>query len=623
MLHFVRGGEQVHAEHGQHATAGEPVASLRGITKVYRPTPPAMRALVRTTDLRGRCGTNGVDLDVGAGQTVAVVGPNGAGKTTIFRILTGLTTPTTGTVRVLGLDADRQSLDVRRVVGFMPAEDRSLFMRMTCLENLRFHARLQRIPRRELLSRCRAMLDEVGLAGRAKSSVFALSAGMRARLQLARALLHRPRLVILDEPTGAVDPVGAHELLELVQRMVREHNLAALISSHRLEEIEALGSNVVLLDKGRIRYQGNLDGLRARWQRPFVELVMPSTTLAVKAPWLCVTAEPMLSFMASGWSATCHLVRRPETLCGRLARLRSSWSMSGRPRHLCATSSPRSTQARGWRSRRSGEHEQSRSRTKRVGRGCRVLPAGRGGRLSYPMSLGFRFLAPVVSIALYYFQAQFLGRPESYSATIVGVSVALALQMALTGFGNRLQSVQDRGNFEPILIEPVPWFVVPMTMNVWLSLTGVVTMGFMLTAGVLLGADINASGLPAFAMILFLGILACNGIGVLSASLLVLAKKSNAILGLYGLAASLLGGALFSIEVLPDWLRPFSYLVPHSYVISASRDMLVPGGVGAGMPLSTAIIGLVCFNLLIFPVGMYTFSRALEYARRTGLIGGY
>lgn len=254
------------------AAVSMPVVSLRGITKIYRPTPRIMRLLVRTTIYSDVLALDGVDLDLAAGSTLAVVGPNGAGKTTIFRIITGLTTPTSGSVHVLGNDAVSQALEVRRSIGFMPAEDRSLFMRMTCLENLLFHARLQHVPRAEMRSRCLDTLDQVGLAGQARNSVFALSAGMRARLQLARALLHRPKLLILDEPTGAVDPVGAHELIELVQTMVRDLGLAALISSHRLEEIEALGSNVVLLDHGRLRYHGSLDDLRAHWQRPFVEL---------------------------------------------------------------------------------------------------------------------------------------------------------------------------------------------------------------------------------------------------------------------------------------------------------------------------------------------------------------
>jgi ABC-2 type transport system ATP-binding protein len=307
------------------------VVSMRGVTKVYRPTPRIMRVLVRTSIYADVVALDGVDLELAAGRTLALVGPNGAGKTTIFRIMTGLTPPTTGTVHVLGVDAVSEPQVVRRSIGFMPAEDRSLFMRMSCVENLLFHARLQHLPRREMRAQCLDMLDQVGLSGQAHNSVFALSAGMRARLQLARALLHRPKLLILDEPTGAVDPVGAHELLELVQRMVRDLGLAALISSHRLEEIEALGSNVVLLDHGRLRYHGSLDDLRAHWQRPFVELEFAAPAALSAAAALLqgsvVEATPvegrLLCHLSSG-STTGDLLHQLGPLAHELAHVRET-----------------------------------------------------------------------------------------------------------------------------------------------------------------------------------------------------------------------------------------------------------------------------------------------------------
>ncbi len=315
-------------------SSATPVVAVRGVTKIYRPTPVAMRMMVRTTISSDVIALDGVDLTVQAGETVALVGPNGAGKTTLFRILTGLTTPTAGTAEVLGLDVDRQSLQVRKRVGFMPAEDRALFMRLTCLENLLFHARLQHIGRRTIKQRCLETLDEVGLAAQARSSVFALSAGMRARLQLARAIVHRPRLVILDEPTGAVDPVGAHELLLLVQRTVHEHNLAALISSHRLEEIEALGSNVVLLDHGRIRYHGDLDTLRAQSHPSAIELVFGSDQEADAACALlgAVTVE----LRRSGTEVVCR--PRPGLATGQL--LSALGSLSERLVHVRETATP-------------------------------------------------------------------------------------------------------------------------------------------------------------------------------------------------------------------------------------------------------------------------------------------
>jgi ABC-2 type transport system ATP-binding protein len=165
----------------------------------------------------------------------------------------------------------------------MPAEDRSLIMRLSCAENLRFHGRLQGLKGDELNKRVHETLHKVGIGHAAESSVFALSAGMKARLQLARALLSDPRVLILDEPTGSVDPVASHELLNLIISIVEEQGIAALISSHRLEEIEALHSHAILLDKGRIRYDGDLDSLRGQLDRPTLELEFVSDHTAASA----------------------------------------------------------------------------------------------------------------------------------------------------------------------------------------------------------------------------------------------------------------------------------------------------------------------------------------------------
>ena len=258
----------------------EATVRASGLSKSYYPSPGWMRLLVRSNIQREVRALDDVSFDVGPGEICAVVGPNGAGKTTTFRILTGLTTLTSGEATVMGYDCDKESVAIRRVVGWMPAEDRSLIMRLSCAENLHFHGRLQGLKGEDLKRRIRDTLSKVGLAHAAESSVFALSAGMRARLQLARALLHDPRVLILDEPTGSVDPVASHELLNLIISIVEEQRLAALISSHRLEEIEALHSHAILLDKGQIRYDGDLDTLRLDLDRPLLELVFATADAA-------------------------------------------------------------------------------------------------------------------------------------------------------------------------------------------------------------------------------------------------------------------------------------------------------------------------------------------------------
>jgi ABC-2 type transport system permease protein len=241
--------------------------------------------------------------------------------------------------------------------------------------------------------------------------------------------------------------------------------------------------------------------------------------------------------------------------------------------------------------------------------------------LSYPMTTVFRLFSALVPVLIYFFQARYLDVTTSYGSTLVGVSVAAAMQAALTGFGGRLQLVQDRGQLEAILVEPVSWRTIPLSMNLWRTTTGLWNTALMLVIGVALGAQLRPGGILPFIGILLLGVVACNAVGILSASLLVLAKRAEPVLQFYGLAASLLGGMLFSVEVLPSWLRPFSYLVPHSYVISGSRALLL--GESGGIPLEICLLGLLVFDVVVLGLGLALFARSLQYARRMGLLSGY
>lgn len=247
---------------------GGPLVEVSDLRKVYEPSPRWMRFLLKSAIDAAVVALDKLSFTVAPGQICAIVGPNGAGKSTLFRVLTGLTTPTSGSAKVMGLDAHKDSAAVRRKVGFVPADDRSLYLRHTARENLIFHGNLQGLPSKQIRRRADDALELVGLGKAATRVGFALSAGMRARLQLARALLHEPSVLILDEPTGSVDPVGSYQLLKTLELVTEERAIAVLISSHRLEEIEALHDHVLLLDRGMLVYQGDLDSLRRLWDTP-------------------------------------------------------------------------------------------------------------------------------------------------------------------------------------------------------------------------------------------------------------------------------------------------------------------------------------------------------------------
>lgn len=248
--------------------------------------------------------------------------------------------------------------------------------------------------------------------------------------------------------------------------------------------------------------------------------------------------------------------------------------------------------------------------------------------LSYPMSLLMAELGTVMPVLVSFFIGELVGASEEvggdyFTFAVIGLAITAVLQGALGGFGGSLQRALNRGTLETLLVEPVPWISLPFAMNLWRIIMGTVEGAIILGIGVLLGAQFIVSGLWQFVALIVLGILACTAIGIVSASVLVLAKKSKPILTLYGMAASLLAGSLFPVSELPEWLQWFSWAIPHTYVINAARSVLMADPGDFVISFQTATLALLIFNVVVMAVGLWLFSRSLEYGRKMGMLSGY
>jgi len=207
---------------------------------------------------------HGQSFDVQTGEVFALLGPNGAGKTTSIRILNGLLKPQSGRCRVLGLDPSAQGALIRRRTGVL-TETPALYERLSAWQNLHFFGALAGLSVEEIDARGAYYLDLFELGGRAGDRVETYSKGMKQRLALARALLHGPELLFLDEPTSGMDPAAARQVEELIYQVSKRENRSVVLCTHRLYEAEKVCDRVAVMKKGSVLASGSLDDLRVRF----------------------------------------------------------------------------------------------------------------------------------------------------------------------------------------------------------------------------------------------------------------------------------------------------------------------------------------------------------------------
>ncbi len=201
----------------------------------------------------------GVSLQIEAGEFFGLLGPNGAGKSTLIHCTTGLAQPTSGAIRIFGHDAIERYEEARLAVGLAP-QDLNLDWFLTLEETLDYHGGYFGMPRKERRERARELLDAFSLTAKKDDRTRTLSGGMKRRLVLARALMHRPRLLILDEPTAGVDVELRLELWHYVQR-INSEGTTILLTTHYLEEAEQLCDRIAFINEGQIVAKGSSDEL--------------------------------------------------------------------------------------------------------------------------------------------------------------------------------------------------------------------------------------------------------------------------------------------------------------------------------------------------------------------------
>jgi ABC-2 type transport system ATP-binding protein len=249
----------------------------------------ANESIIQVENLLKRYGdlvaVDGISFTVRAGEIFAFLGPNGAGKTTTIKMLTTLLKPTSGSITIDGLDPTTDSIGVRRRFGIV-FQDPSLDNELTALENLELHASLYAIPRSKRHDRIEQLLRLFELWERRDSVVKEFSGGMKRRLEIARGLLHTPKILFLDEPTLGLDPQTRNQLWTVVGKLNEEERVTVFLTTHYMDEAERVAKRIAIIDHGRIVAEGSAETLKQQTSTTTLEdafLALTGTTIREEA----------------------------------------------------------------------------------------------------------------------------------------------------------------------------------------------------------------------------------------------------------------------------------------------------------------------------------------------------
>ena len=608
-----------------------------------------------------------VSLSVQQGEIFGLLGPNGAGKTTLVRLLCTLVLPTSGRARICGHELSDEAA-VKACVGLATGEERSFYWRLNGRDNLRFYGALQGLAP-DWIERRLAELDRALELREALEKRFdRLSSGMRRRLDLARALLHDPAVVFLDEPTRSLDPAATAHLHGLIRDVAGAGHTVFLVT-HRLDEAEALCGRVAIMHRGRLRAVAAVPDLRQAIDsgRRYI-LTLADGPAVERRPWAiwpwpaqerppappgCLRLEVLLPADVP-LEALLRLVRQDELELVDAAleeipleEIFQRFTAEEAPPIAVALPRDDGTAAalalpppQGRSPAVAAQPDNAAAAT--VPR----LPAAVAGlrkvlaflqrdvqmQISYRLATLLQFAGILFSVTAFYFLAQVFGRGVSpylaayggdyFAFVLIGIAYSAYQAVGLGALSEAIRAGQAQGTLESMLVTPTHIATLLASSALWSFLQATVQVLAYLAVGALLfGLPLGRASVGTALLTLCLSLFAFGGLGMLSASFILVTKRGDPINFLFASLSTLLGGVYYPVEVLPTWLQPVSFLLPMTHAVRAMRRALLEGAGPGQVAPQLALLAL--FAALTLPAGLVAFRLALRRARLEGSLTQY
>lgn len=621
------------------------------LTKRFPPR-SGWRRLLKPGDEEGVLAVDEVSLAVPAGEILGLLGPNGAGKSTLVRLLCTLILPTSGEARIAGHSLSDE-VAVKAHVGLAAGEERSFYWRLSGQENLRFYGTLQGLPEGYVKTRIAELDRDLDLGEALAGRFDRLSTGMRRRLDIARALLHNPPVLFLDEPTRSLDP-GAAALLHEQVRRIAQHGHTVFLVTHSLEEAAALCHRVAIMQGGRLRAVAPVADLRRmiRPQRRYVLTLRPPDGMS-RPPWSawpwptderpapspqrCLAVDlpldrPLDALLEPLHAAGCRVqdIAVEEVSLEEIFRRLTTGELpakdlpAGRPpAELPVAPAPpppapapqrlpplRAALLKGWAFLR---------------RDLQI-------QLSYRLATLLQLFGIVFSVSAFYFVARVFGPAASpflveyggdyFPFVLVGIAFGAYEAVGMSAFAEAIRSGQTLGTLEAMLVTPTRLETILASSALWSFLQATAqVLAYLAVGGLVFGAPLGRANTGVALLTLLLSLLAFSGLGIISASIILVTKRGDPVAFLLASLSALLSGVYYPVAVLPTWLQSLAALLPLTHALRALRLALLEGAGLSEVAPSLAMLAL--FALVVLPGGIWAFRWALRRARSDGTLTQY